>query len=236
MGQDRPPDSLTEDRQLARWATGRLAYAFSRPELLKQALTHPSKGEKNNRRLEFLGDAVLELVSSDSLYRRHEDALEGRLTHMRQRLVQRATLAELAGELDLSRRLRYHGADLAPGGAAHEAMLADALEAVFAAVWLDGGVEPAAALFEKLFAQRLDSVTEQPRDAKSLLQEYLQGHGLKPPDYRLTRAGADPQAPSFRSVCSVPELSLNAQGEGRTRQASEIEAAAAILAQLGEAA
>ena len=235
MEQDRRPDSLTEVRQLARWATGRLAYAFSRPELLKQALTHPSAGENNNRRLEFLGDAVLELVSSDILYRRHSDALEGRLTHMRQRLVQRATLAEVAGELDLSRQLRYHGADLAPGGPAHEAMLADALEAVFAAVWLDGGIAPAAALFEKHFAGRLDSVTEQPRDAKSLLQEYLQGRGLKPPDYRLAKAGADPQAPNFRSVCLVPELSLSAEGEGRTIQASEVEAAAAILARIGEA-
>ena len=236
MGQDRRSHSLTDDRQLAQWATGRLAYAFSRPELLKQALTHPSAGGNNNRRLEFLGDAVLELVSSDSLYRRHEDALEGGLTHMRQRLVQRATLAEVADELGLGHRLRYQGADLAPGGPAHEAMLGDALEAVFAAVWLDGGVEPAAALFEKLFAGRLDSVTEQPRDAKSRLQEYLQGRGLKPPDYRLAQDGGDPQAPNFRSLCSVPELLLSAEGEGRTIQASEVEAAAALLAQVGEAA
>jgi len=236
MGQDRPPDSLTELRQLAEWAAGRLKYAFAQPELLMRALTHPGFGENNNRRLEFLGDAVLELVSSDSLYRRYEDALEGRLTHMRQRLVQRATLAEVAEELDLGGRLRYQGADLAPGGPAHQAMLADALEAVFAAVWLDGGVEPAAALFEKLFGERLDAVTEQPRDAKSLLQEYLQGRGLKPPDYRLARSGGGPQAPNFRSICAVPELLLSAQGDGRTIQASEIEAASAILAQIGGAA
>jgi len=235
MGQDRRPHSLTDVRQLAQWASGRLGYAFSRPELLSQALTHPSAGENNNRRLEFLGDAVLELASSDILYRRHEDALEGRLTHMRQRLVQRATLAEVAGELGLSQRLRYHGTDLAPGGAAHEAMLADALEAVFAAVWLDGGIAPASALFVKLFAEHLDSVPEQPRDAKSRLQEHLQGCGLKPPDYRLAESGRDPQAPSFRSVCSVPELSLSAEGEGRTIQASEVEAAAALLSRLDPA-
>lgn len=220
---------MSEERKLAQWAAARLQYGFSRPELLKQALTHPSEDECNNRRLEFLGDAVLELVASDSLFRRHADALEGTLTHMRQRLVQRATLAEVARELDLGSLLRYQGADLAPGGPAHEAMLADALEAVFAAVWLDGGIEPATAVFETLFAERLDSVAEQPRDAKSRLQEYLQGGGLNPPEYRLDDASEDPQAPLFRSTCSVPELALSARGEGRTIQASEIEAAAAVL-------
>ena len=236
MGQDRRPDPLTSTAKLARWAADRLGHAFSRPELLEQALTHPSDGENNNRRLEFLGDAVLELVSSDNLYHRFDNALEGGLTQMRQRLVQRATLAEVATEIDLGRQLRYNGTDLSPGGPAHDAMLADALEAVFAAVWLDGGIEPAAAVFEKLFAARLESVAAQPRDAKSLLQEYLQGRGLKPPDYQLAATSSRPQAPCFRSVCSVPELSLSAEGQGRTRQASEVEAAAAVLAALGEAA
>lgn len=211
-----------------------LGHAFVRPELLKQALTHPSADEHNNRRLEYLGDAVLELVASDYLFKRHEQALEGGLTQLRQRLVQRATLASVAEEVNLGKHLRYKGADLEPDGAAHEAMLADALEAVFAAVWLDGGIEPAAAVFEKLFAQRLKSVADLPRDAKSVLQEYLQGRGFNPPEYRLAGSRDDPQAPSFRSVCKVPELSLSAEGEGRTIQASEVEAAAAMLAAVGE--
>ncbi|MCY3606581.1 MAG: ribonuclease III [Gammaproteobacteria bacterium] len=211
-----------------------LGHDFARLELLKQALTHPSADENNNRRLEYLGDAVLELVASDYLYKRHQKALEGGLTQLRQRLVQRATLASVAGEVNLAKYLRYKGADLAPDGPAHEAMLADALEAVFAAVWLDGGIEPAAAVFEKLFAQRLKSVADLPRDAKSLLQEYLQGRGFNPPEYRLAGSRDDPQAPSFRSVCKVPELSLSAEGEGRTIQASEVEAAASVLAAVGE--
>lgn len=235
MGPDWRRDSLTGGQQLSQWASRELGHDFARPELLRQALTHPSQGESSNRRLEFLGDAVLELVSSDYLYRRHEKALEGGLTQLRQRLVQRATLAAVGREIDLGSRLRYTGADLAPGGAAHEAMLADALEALFAAVWLDGGIGPAAAAFEKLFAERLESVGKQPRDAKSVLQEYLQGSGLKPPGYRLESAGEGPQAPCFRSLCSVPEMSLSASGEGRTIQASEIEAAAAVLALIGEA-
>lgn len=225
---------MTSGRQLSRWAGRALGRAFASPELLKQALTHPSADERNNRRLEYLGDAVLELVASDYLYRRHEQALEGGLTQLRQRLVQRATLASVAREVNLAKYLRYKGADLAPDGPAHEAMLADALEAVFAAVWLDGGIEPAAAVFEKLFAQRLKSVADLPRDAKSVLQEYLQGRGFKPPEYRLAGSRDDPQAPSFRSVCKVPELSLSAEGEGRTIQASEVEAAASLLAAVGE--
>ena len=225
---------MTGGRQLSRWAGSTLGHTFARPELLKQALTHPSADERNNRRLEYLGDAVLELVASDYLYKRHEEALEGGLTQLRQRLVQRATLGAVAREVNLGKYLRYKGADLAPDGPAHEAMLADALEAVFAAVWLDGGIEPAAAVFEKLFAQRLESVADLPRDAKSVLQEYLQGRGFNPPEYRLAGSGKDPQAPSFRSVCKVPELSLSAEGEGRTIQASEVEAAASLLAAVGE--
>ncbi len=225
---------MTGGRQLSRWAGRKLGHAFARLELLQLALTHPSEGENNNRRLEFLGDAVLELVSSDYLFRGYEKELEGGLTQLRQRLVQRATLATVAAEVGLGEHLSYTGADLAPRGPAHEAMLADALEAVFAALWLDGGIEPAAAAFEKLFARRLESVEEQPRDAKSLLQEYLQGRGFKPPEYRLSSAGEDPQAPSFRSVCEVPELLLSAEGEGRTIQASEVEAAAAVLAAIEE--
>ena len=211
-----------------------LGHSFARPELLTQALTHPSADEQNNRRLEYLGDAVLELVASDYLYRRHEKALEGGLTQLRQRLVQRATLAAVAREIKLGEQLRYKGADLTPDGPAHEAMLADALEAVFAALWLDGGIELAAGVFEKLFAERLKSVADLPRDAKSVLQEYLQGRGFRPPEYRLAGSRNDPQAPSFRSVCKVPELSLSAEGEGRTIQASEIEAALSMLAAVGE--
>lgn len=225
---------MSGGRQLSRWAGRRLGHSFARPELLQLALTHPSEGETNNRRLEFLGDAVLELVSSDYLYRGFDRELEGGLTQLRQRLVQRATLAAVADEVELGKHLRYKGADLAPGGPAHEAMLADALEAVFAALWLDGGIGPATAAFEKLFAERLESVEKQPRDAKSLLQEYLQGRGFKPPEYRLSSAGDDPQAPLFRSLCRVPELSLSAEGEGRTIQASEVEAAVAVLAAVEE--
>ena len=109
-------------------------------------------------------------------------------------------------------------------------MLADALEAVFAAVWLDGGIEPAAAAFDRLFGERLESVADIPRDAKSVLQEYVQARGYKPPTYRLVGAGQDPQAPSFQTRCSVPEMSLRGEGEGRTIQASEINAAQAVLA------
>ena len=195
---------MTGPQQLSRWAGRKLGRSFARRDLLELALTHPSAGESNNRRLEFLGDAVLELVASDCLYRGHENELEGGLTQLRQRLVQRATLAAVAEEIGLGEHLRYKGADLAPGGPAHEAMLADALEAVFAAVWLDAGIAAATAAFERLFETRLQSVAEQPRDSKSLLQDHLQGRGFKPPEYRLAHAGEDPQAPCFRSVCNVP--------------------------------
>lgn len=202
-------------------------YRFRDPGLLEQALTHRSHGGPHYERLEFLGDSLLSLTVSDLLYRARPHADEGDLSRMRSRLVRDVTLAEIARELDLSRYLRLGQGELRSGGFLRESILADALEAVIGAVYLDGGFEAARRLVTELISRRLDDLpdAEQLKDPKTRLQELLQARALALPEYSvLAESGAD-HAKRFLVQCSVGDLLPPVQAEAGSRRKAEQAAA-----------
>lgn len=217
-------------------------YRFSDPELLKQALTHRSHGGRHYERLEFLGDSLLNLVASDLLYHSHQHAPEGDLSRMRSRLVRDVTLAEIARELHLGRHLRLGQGELRSGGFLRESILADVVEALVGAIYLDGGFDPARRVVTELIGRRLDELpsAEQLKDPKTRLQELLQGHGLALPEYSvLSESGAD-HAKRFLVQCAVGDLLPPVQAEAGSRRKAEQAAArlthTALLEKLGDAA
>lgn len=211
-----------------------LDYFFSDDELLGSALTHRSARGNNNERLEFLGDAVLGFVIAAELYRLAPDASEGELSRLRASLVKKATLAEIAAELKLGDYLALGGGELKSGGYRRASILADALEALLGAVYLDGGMAAAEQLIDRLFADRLRAAVEQGaiKDAKTRLQEYLQQRGLALPEYSVSAIfGADHER-RFTLVCRAGEPERAVSGEGGSRRRAEQRAASAMLATL----
>lgn len=213
---------------------GRLGHQFSQPSLLARALTHKSFGSDHYERLEFLGDAVLSLCVSALLYRHFDRSDEGDLTRVRAHLVRQDMLHRLAVQLELPALLRLSEGEAKGGGAQRPSILADALEAVFGAVYLDAGFERAREVVERLFEPLLAESTLEgwTKDAKTALQEWLQGRKLPVPTYRIeaTRGKAHEQV--FVVVCEVPDLGVQAQGEGTARRSAEQAAAAEALQQL----
>lgn len=213
---------------------GRLGHQFSQPSLLARALTHKSFGSDHYERLEFLGDAVLSLCVSALLYRHFDRSDEGDLTRVRAHLVRQDMLHRLAVQLELPALLRLSEGEAKGGGAQRPSILADALEAVFGAVYLDAGFERAREVVERLFDPLLAESTLEgwTKDAKTALQEWLQGRKLPVPTYRIeaTRGKAHEQV--FVVVCEVPDLGVQAQGEGTARRSAEQAAAAEALQQL----
>ncbi|EYD78004.1 Ribonuclease III [Rubellimicrobium mesophilum DSM 19309] len=212
--------------------SGRLGHEFRDPSLLVRALTHGSRGgEADNQRLEFLGDRVLGLVVAEALLEADPGADEGRIAPRFNALVRRETCAEVARSVDLGAGLKLGRSEMIGGGRKKEALLADAMEAVIAAVYLDGGLEAARAVILGLWQDRIAAAPEDARDAKSALQEWAQARGLTPPDYVLIgREGPDHQ-PRF-----VIEARLSTgeaeRAEGATKRAAEHAAAAALLGRL----
>jgi ribonuclease-3 len=212
----------------------RLGYRFSQPRLLTRALTHRSFGADHNERLEFLGDAVLQAAISALLYERFAGSDEGDLTRVRAHLVREDSLHRTALALGLPDVLRLSEGEARGGGAARPSILADALEAVIAAVFLDGGFEPAQGLVRRLFGE-LIATTEADRwskDAKTELQEWLQARKLPVPAYSIAAVRGQAHAQTFEVECAVPPLGLVERGEGRSRRAAEQEAARHMLATL----
>lgn len=212
----------------------RLQHQFSKPALLTRALTHRSASADHNERLEFLGDSVLSLAVSSLLYERLADLAEGDLSRVRANLVKQDTLHAIALALDLPAVLRVGEGEARSGGKTRPSMLADALEAVIGAVYLDAGFEVAARLVHRLFegvdiSPRMQAVA---RDAKTALQEWLQGRRMKLPGYRVVDTTGAAHRQSFEVECSIGELALAARGSGASRRAAEQAAAAAVLAQL----
>lgn len=214
-----------------------LSYRFARPELLGEALTHRSAGRLNNERLEFLGDAVLNFLIAEALFRRVPAANEGDLSRLRANLVRRETLAEIAGEMSLGESLVLGPGELKSGGFRRNSILADALEAVIGAVYLDGGFDACAALVERLFASRLESLpsTESLKDPKTRLQEFLQGRQMPLPAYRLESEAGEPHKRVFHVTCDIEGLAEPVRASGRSRRAAEQEAARLALEALGGA-
>jgi ribonuclease-3 len=211
----------------------RLGHEFRNPSVLIRALTHGSRGsgEGDNQRLEFLGDRVLGLVMAEALLAADPSADEGRIAPRFNALVRREICAEVARDVDLGAGLKLGRSEMIGGGRKKEALLADAMEAVIAAVYLDGGLEAARAMILRLWGDRIAAAPEDARDAKSALQEWAQGRGLPPPSYGLlTREGPD-HAPRF-----VIEARLSTgeteRAEGATKRAAEHAAAAALLGRL----
>lgn len=212
----------------------RLGYAFSDAALLERALTHRSYGSNHYERLEFLGDSVLNFAMSAELYGRFPELAEGELTRLRASLVKQDTLAQVARQVELGESLLLGGGELKSGGFERDSILADALEAVIGAVFLDGGIDAAQAVVARLFQSLLAQLDPRtvPKDPKTSLQERLQKQALSTPDYQLLEVSGDAHNQTFVVECRVPELALRTRGEGGTRRAAEQQAAQYALDQL----
>ena len=206
-----------------------LGHEFKQASLLAQALTHRSYGTPNNERLEFLGDGVLNCVVAHLLYQRFPKLPEGDLSRMRAHLVREATLSEIAGGLSLGEYMRLGDGEMKSGGWRRPSMLADTLEALFGAIFLDGGFAAAQAVIEKLYAPLLEGLDPKSlgKDPKTFLQEYLQGRKLALPEYVLLATEGEAHCQSFRVECRIPALKVRAQGAGTSRRAAEQQAAQA---------
>ncbi len=212
----------------------RLAYRFEQPVLLQRALTHRSFGSDHNERLEFLGDAVLSLAISALLFERFGASDEGDLTRVRAHLVREDSLHRAALQLGLPDVIRMSEGEARGGGAQRPSILADALEAIIGASFVDAGFEAAAALVKRLFGELIDSseAGSWTKDAKTELQEWLQGRRLPVPTYRIEATRGQAHAQTFDVTCEVPALGLTESGEGRSRRQAEQEAARRMLATL----
>ncbi len=212
----------------------RIAYQFKSVELREQALTHRSFASVNNERLEFLGDGVLDCVIAEELFRRFPAMPEGQLTKLRASLVRKESLSTLAEELGLSELLLVDAPALASSGGNSPAMLADTLEAVFGAVFLDGGYEAARDAIGHTFRIRFEQLDPAgpAKDAKTLLQEFLQARKHKLPEYRVVATKGAAHKQTIEVECVVAEMQLAASGSGASRRTAEQSAAAKILKQI----
>ncbi len=215
----------------AGWLTERLGVEFSDPGLLTRALTHRSHGAANYERLEYLGDAVLSFVVAEILFRRFPDASEGELSRYRASLVSGEALAVIAAGLGLGEQLLLGEGEMKSGGQRRATILADALEAVFGAIYLDRGLETARGVAEQLFSDALAALPSaaELKDPKTRLQEWLQGRGHALPAYRVLEVTGEPHEQRFRVRCDVAELAISAVADGSSRRRAEQEAAQRIL-------
>jgi len=212
-----------------------IGYVFNSRDLLKQALTHRSHGAAHNERLEFLGDSILNCIIAQALYERFLDVREGDLSRLRANLVRQETLAEIAQGLGLGEQLRLGEGELKSGGFRRPSILADGLEALFGAVFIDGGFERARETVLRLFEPYLSNLDPQHsgKDAKTTLQEFLQGRRLALPQYQLRAARGEAHAQEFEVECHIPELGITTTGHGPSRRAAEQEAARRAFEQTG---
>jgi ribonuclease III len=209
----------------------RLGYAFRQSSLLQQAVTHRSFSADHNERLEFLGDSVLNLSVAHLLFTQLANLPEGDLSRVRANLVKQDTLHQLAKKLDLPAVMRLGEGEMRSGGQNRPSILADALEAIIGAVYLDGGYQDAQALVERLFAQ-VDIKPDMQavgKDPKTELQEWLQGRKLALPKYTVVGTSGAAHRQQFEVSCEVTELRQTQQGSGASRRAAEQAAAAAML-------
>lgn len=222
-------------KPLARLAAS-LGYAFQQEALLRQAITHRSYGALHNERLEFLGDSVLNCTIARALYDTFPSLPEGTLSRMRANLVKQDTLAEIAVRLQLGEYMLLGEGELKSGGFRRPSILADTLESIFGAVFLDAGFEAARAVILRLFEPVIAAIDPNVsgKDAKTQLQEWLQGKRHPLPDYQLAGTRGEAHDQVFVVACHIPALGITTQGQGKSRRAAEQEAALAVLKQVGE--
>ena len=213
-----------------------LGYQFKQKSLLTLALTHRSAASPHNERLEFLGDSVLSLVIAEALYNQHQDQAEGVLSRLRSYLVKGETLAAIAKEIKLGDYLIMGQGELRSGGFRRASILADALEAVFAAIYIDGGFEKSKSVILAMFKSRIDddNLISQIKDAKSLLQENLQSKGMDLPEYVLVKTVGEEHEQEFYVKCHLKTLNLSAEGSGPSRRKAEQKAAKSMLLMLSK--
>jgi len=207
--------------------TEALGYTFHDEALLRRALTHPSAGKADNQRLEFLGDAVLQYLMSDRLYRNHPSDREGSLTHMRALLVCEAALSPIAQRLGIGEALIMDRGEELTGGRTKPSVLCDAMEAVLAAVYLDGGMEAARAVVERCWPAESE-VSRPMQDSKGQLQERLQKNGGETPVYQITGTSGPPHDPVFEAAVFYGNQEIG-RGTGKTKKQAEQAAALAAL-------
>ena len=214
----------------------RLGHVFSRPQLLQCALTHRSYSQAHNERLEFLGDSVLNCVIARHLYDTWPDLPEGELSRLRANLVNQQTLFTLAQQLELGDLLLLGKGERHSAGARRPSILADAMEALFGAIFLDGGFAAAQQAVLNLYVPYLAQTDARTlgKDAKTLLQEYLQGRRLALPKYTVLAVRGEAHAQSFQVECEIEKLKLVTRGEGASRRAAEQAAAEAAYARLAD--
>ncbi len=217
--------------ELLTWVERCFGYVFVRPALCYAAVTHRSAGAEHNERLEFLGDSILNCCVARLLFDAHPEADEGALSRLRATLVSGDTLAQVATHLGLGEHVRLGPGELKSGGFRRASILADTLEAILGAIFLDSGFDAAAAVVGRLMAERLSALpaADLLKDPKTRLQERLQAHGLALPVYTLTAVTGDAHAQSFTVTCEVPIFELAAVGEGGSRRRAEQLAAAKLL-------
>jgi ribonuclease-3 len=211
-----------------------LDYQFAKPELLRQAMTHRSFGTPNNERFEFIGDSILNYTVARMLYDRFPAQTEGELSRLRANLVNQTTLAEIAHVLKLGDYLYLGEGELKSGGFNRPSILADALEATFAAVSFDADFGTAEAVVRGLYAERVAAIdpTQHAKDAKTRLQEALQAHKLPLPKYRILGQSGEAHEQWFKVSCDLGDLMIESSGEGGSRRAAEQQAAEVALEQL----
>ena len=225
---------MSAAEQVSAWLRERLGYQALDTALFVMAVTHRSADSRNNERLEFLGDSVLNLVVAQQLFERFPQAPEGDLSRLRSRLVSGASLAATAAELELGGILQLGAGELKSGGFRRESILADALEALMGALYLEAGLDLTRAVLLRLLAAQLDSLEtpEQLKDPKTRLQEWLQARGMPLPRYTIDAVEGDLHAQVFHVTCEVGQLAARAQGEGLSRRRAEQVAAQLVLEQL----
>jgi len=216
---------------LAGFVRDQLGHAPKDLALFERALTHPSLGRDNYQRLEFLGDRVLALVIAEWLTERFQGEAEGQLSFRLTTLVSRASCAQVGIELGVPALLRLGKQAMDDGAARSENVVGDAVEALIAGLYLDGGYDAAKAFVRRNWASMLDAQQTAPRHPKSLLLEWAEGHGRRPPDYEVIDQSGPPHAPRFTVRAAVRGLG-SAEGKGSSKQEAETAAAAALLEQL----
>ena len=212
----------------------RLGYQFNNVELLQQALTHRSAAKQHNERLEFLGDAVLGMVVAQALFKRFPTVPEGKLTRMRSTLVKGDTLAELGREADVGELLKLGPGELKSGGHRRSSIIADAMEAILGAIYLEAGLDTTAEVILRLWQSRIDKLdpNEHPKDAKTRLQEFLQSRKLPLPVYEVIDISGKDHDQPFVVHCQIESLGKPMKGTGTSRRKAEQHAARNALEKL----
>ncbi|HLD09567.1 MAG TPA: ribonuclease III [Methylophilaceae bacterium] len=204
-----------------------IAYDFQNKSLLIQALTHRSHSGANNERLEFLGDGVLNFIIAHQLFQRYPKLSEGDLSRLRAQLVKESTLSEIAITLNIGESLRLGEGELKSSGWRRPSVLADALEAIIGAVFIDGGFAATEAFVVNIYTPLFKQINPKSigKDPKSLLQEYLQGRKMDLPEYTVLATEGDAHCQVFRVECHIPKLKITAHGEAASRRSAEQQAA-----------